>query len=30
MKIEENYATDRGRIESRLDSAIAKLRRGES
>ena len=30
MKIEENYATDRGRIESRLESAIAKVKRGES
>ena len=30
MKIEENYATDRGRIESRLESAIAKVKRGET
>jgi hypothetical protein len=30
MKIEENYATDRGRIESRLESAIGKVKRGEA
>lgn len=29
-KVEENYATDRGRVESRLESAVAKVRRGES
>jgi hypothetical protein len=28
-KLEENYATDRGRIDSRLESAIAKVKRGE-
>src|SRR5262245_23242928 len=28
-KIEEHYATDRARIESRLESAIAKVKRGE-
>jgi hypothetical protein len=28
-KIEENYATDRARAQSRLESAIAKVRRGE-
>jgi hypothetical protein len=26
-KLEENYATDRGRVESRLESAVAKARR---
>ena len=29
-KIEESYATDRARVESRLDSAVAKVRRGET
>ena len=29
-KIEANYATDRGRVESRRDSAIDRVRRGES
>jgi hypothetical protein len=29
-KVEENYATDRGRVESRLESAVAKVRRGDS
>jgi tRNA splicing endonuclease len=28
-KIEENYATDRGRAESRRESEIAKVRRGD-
>jgi hypothetical protein len=28
-KVEENYATDRGRVESRLESAVARVRRGE-
>jgi hypothetical protein len=28
-KVEENYATDRGRVESRLESSVAKVRRGE-
>jgi hypothetical protein len=28
-KVEENYATDRGRVESRLESAVVKVRRGE-
>jgi Spy/CpxP family protein refolding chaperone len=28
-KIEETYAIDRGRVESRMESAIAKARRGE-
>jgi hypothetical protein len=27
-KVEENYATDRGRVESRLESAVSKIRRG--
>jgi hypothetical protein len=29
-KIEEHYATDRGRVESRRDSEIEKIRRGKS
>jgi hypothetical protein len=29
-KIEENYATDRGRAESRRESEIEKVRRGKS
>jgi hypothetical protein len=28
-KVEDNYATDRGRVESRLESAVVKVRRGE-
>jgi hypothetical protein len=28
-KIEEGYAIDRGRVESRMESAVAKVRRGE-
>jgi hypothetical protein len=28
-KTEENYRTDRSRVESRLESAIARVRRGE-
>ncbi|HEX4823697.1 MAG TPA: hypothetical protein VFV19_05265 [Candidatus Polarisedimenticolaceae bacterium] len=28
-KIEEAYGIDRGRIESRMESAVAKVRRGE-
>src|SRR5262245_17713124 len=28
-KIEDNYATDRGRVESRRDGAIEKVRRGD-
>lgn len=29
-KLEENYRTDRARVESRLESAIARVKRGES
>ena len=29
LKLEENYRTDRARIEDRLQSAIAKVRRGK-
>ena len=29
-KIEENYATDRGRVASRLESEIAKVRRQDT
>ncbi len=28
LKLEENYKTDRGRVESRLESAIAKVKKG--
>ncbi len=28
LKVEENYKTDRGRVESRLESAIAKVKKG--
>jgi hypothetical protein len=28
-KVEEAYAIDRGRVESRMESAVAKVRRGE-
>lgn len=30
VKIEENYATDRARVESRRETAIEKIHRGES
>jgi ABC-type microcin C transport system permease subunit YejB len=29
-EIEEKYRTDRARVESRLESAVAKVRRGEA
>jgi len=29
QKTEENYRTDRSRVESRLESAIARVKRGE-
>jgi hypothetical protein len=29
-KLEDNYRTDRARVESRLESAIARVKRGET
>jgi hypothetical protein len=29
QKLEENYRTDRARVDSRLESAIARVKRGE-
>jgi len=29
QKLEEHYRTDRSRVESRLESAIARVKRGE-